>query len=99
MIHLLLVKILLELGTKAPIVNCSRSGAGCPTSVFDLQQHNGHVPMFDNEKNLLTYVDRIVKDVEKACSVIDWNLNMIKKEAIESLTFTLKNYIKDNNEQ
>tara|TARA_Y100001951_G_C11266523_1_gene255923 strand:+ start:380 stop:547 length:168 start_codon:yes stop_codon:yes gene_type:complete len=55
--------------------------------------------MFDDEKNLLTYVDRIVKDVEKACSVIDWNLNMIKKEAIESLTFTLKNYIKDNNEQ
>ena len=67
--------------------------------MFDLQQHNGHVPMFDNEKNLLTYVDRIVKDVEKACSVIDWNLNMIKKEEIESLTFTLKNYIKDNNEQ
>ena len=55
--------------------------------------------MFDDEKNLLTYVDRIVKDVEKACSVIDWNLNMIKKEAIESLTFTLKNYIKDNDDE
>tara|TARA_Y100000310_G_C20609706_1_gene777364 strand:- start:89 stop:256 length:168 start_codon:yes stop_codon:yes gene_type:complete len=55
--------------------------------------------MFDDEKKLLNYVDRIVKDVEKECSTIDWNLKMMQKESVESLTFTLKNYIKDNNEQ
>jgi len=81
------------MGVPAPTVNCSRAGKGCPTNIFELQNHNGHVPDFNKEKELLNYVHRILTDVKKACDDIDVQLQMIKTGEMQQMTHTLKSYI------
>ena len=85
--------MLLQMRVPAPTVNCSRAGKGCPTNIFELQNHNGHVPDFNKEKELLNYVHRILTDVKKACDDIDVQLQMIKTGEMQQMTHTLKSYI------
>ena len=60
------VEHMLNKEQEIPTVLCSRHHDGCPTPVTDLQNHNGHVPMFTDEDELLIYCKHILTDVRKA---------------------------------
>lgn len=65
------VEHMLNKEQEIPTVLCSRHHDGCPTPVTDLQNHNGHVPMFTDEDELLTYCKHILSDVRKALLKLD----------------------------
>ena len=68
-----LIQTCLEKQVTIPTVNCSRDGTKCPTSIAELQIHNGHVPNFEIESDLLKYTNRIITDV----SIEATNLGMV----------------------
>tara|TARA_R100000306_G_C4247004_1_gene78554 strand:- start:112 stop:453 length:342 start_codon:yes stop_codon:yes gene_type:complete len=50
----------------APTVNLSRHGDKCPTPIDNLQEHNHHMPGFQNEDEMKAYIARVQKDVSEA---------------------------------
>ena len=87
------VKYCLEEGFEIPRVMCSRAGDGCPTSIFDLQEHNGHSPTLLDENHLVNYINRILGDthkaVEKVHMQIDADVTGKKKEEVQKIVMTL----------
>jgi hypothetical protein len=49
-----------------PTVNLSRNGDKCATPVDDLQAHNHHMPGFQSQAEMQTYINRVQKDVTEA---------------------------------
>ena len=47
------IEHMLDKEQEIPTILCSRNHNGCATPVTDLQNHNGHVPTFSDEDELL----------------------------------------------
>ena len=71
-----LVKHLLDKEITMPTVSCSRSIGGCNYGINNLEAHNYHVPMFEIESEMLTYCERIVRDISQECNKIEVKLVM-----------------------
>jgi|TARA_R100001530_G_scaffold2685_3_gene4308 hypothetical protein len=88
------VQQLMDMGiTKAETtVNCSRLGKNpeCNTSIFELQNHNHHTPIFNNEFAMTEYINRILTDVNVTCKKIDMHLEIEKPKELSKLTYVLK---------
>ena len=88
------VQQLMDMGiTKAETtVNCSRLGnnPSCNTSIFELQNHNHHAPLFNNEIAMTKYINRILTDVNSRCKKIDMHLEIEKPKELSKLTYVLK---------
>ena len=84
-----IVKHLLELQVPIPMVNCNRKGDGCPTYITELQNHNDHVPVFQDEKELNSYIARIMVHTEQACRKVGVWLTQLQKQQMQAITFAL----------
>ena len=59
------IEHMLDKEQEIPTILCSRNHNGCATPVTDLQNHNGHVPTFSDEDELLQYCKQILNDARQ----------------------------------
>jgi replicative DNA helicase len=73
-------------------VNCSRLGKNpqCNISIFELQNHNSHAPIFSTEIEMMEYINRILMDVDLVCKKIDIALDVQKPNEITKLTSVIQ---------
>ena len=73
-------------------VNCSRLGKNpqCNISIFELQNHNSHAPIFSTEIEMMEYINRILMDVDLVCKKIDMRLEIEKPKELSKLTYVMK---------
>ena len=70
------VKHILDKGLQIPTVSCSRKFGGCVYPITELEGHNYHVPVFDNEDDMLEYCNRIINAVKQECVYVKAKLKM-----------------------
>jgi len=59
------IEHMLNTEQEIPTILCSRNHNSCATPVTDLQNHNGHVPTFSDEHELLQYCKQILNDARQ----------------------------------
>ena len=97
------VSYLLNNKIEIPKINCNRRGDGCPTPVTELQQHNGHVPLFGKgsghtTQDMMDYAIRIVRDTHYQCKQIGVEVGVKQVEQATELINVLKGYVEENSD-
>ena len=85
------VQFLLDKGMSIPRVNCSRKGNNpdCNISIFELQIHNDHAPLFTNEDEMFAWLDRILQTTRNHCKILDITLKTMEGDEAHKLVATL----------
>ena len=70
------VKHIIDKGLEIPTVSCSRKEGSCVYPITELEAHNYHVPIFNDEDDMLGYCNRIITSVADSCRKVKVTLKM-----------------------